>query len=75
MCRLLATLGTDDENIKTDAKEIGWDGMHWINLAESEDKWKSLVKWQCAFQHHNTQRISWLADDLLASLKDSASQH
>jgi hypothetical protein len=31
------------DNIKMDLREIGWDGMDWINLAEDRDKWKALV--------------------------------
>jgi hypothetical protein len=26
-------------NVKVDFKEIGWDGMEWINLAWDGDKW------------------------------------
>jgi len=25
-----------------DLKEIGWDGMHWIRLAQDMDKWQAL---------------------------------
>jgi hypothetical protein len=24
-------------------REIGWDGMDWIDLAQNRDKWRSLV--------------------------------
>jgi hypothetical protein len=24
-------------------REIGWDGMDWINLAEDSDRWRALV--------------------------------
>jgi hypothetical protein len=27
------------DNIKTDLREIGWDGMHWINLAQDRNQW------------------------------------
>jgi hypothetical protein len=27
-----------------DLKEIGCDGMDWINLAEDRDQWRALVK-------------------------------
>jgi hypothetical protein len=30
-------------NIKRDLREIGWDGMHWINLAQDRDQWWALV--------------------------------
>jgi hypothetical protein len=31
------------DNIKMDLREIGWDGMDWIDLAQDTDKWRSLV--------------------------------
>jgi hypothetical protein len=30
-------------NIKMDLKEIGWNGMDWIDLAQDMKKWRSLV--------------------------------
>jgi hypothetical protein len=30
-------------NIKMDLREIGWDGMDWIDLAEDRDQWSALV--------------------------------
>jgi hypothetical protein len=31
------------DNIKMDLREIGWDGMDWIELAEDRDRWRALV--------------------------------
>jgi hypothetical protein len=31
------------DNIKMDLREIGWDGIDWIDLAEDRDQWRSLV--------------------------------
>jgi hypothetical protein len=31
------------DNIKTDLKEIGWDGRDWIDLAQDRDQWRALV--------------------------------
>jgi hypothetical protein len=31
------------DNIKMDVREIGWDGMDWINLAHYRDQWRALV--------------------------------
>jgi hypothetical protein len=31
------------DNIKIDLREIGWDGMDWINLAQNRDKWRVLL--------------------------------
>jgi hypothetical protein len=27
-----------------DLREIGWDGMDWIDLAQDRDQWRALVK-------------------------------
>jgi hypothetical protein len=29
--------------IRMDLKEIGWDGMEWMHLAQDRDQWRSLV--------------------------------
>jgi hypothetical protein len=31
------------DNIKTDLREIGWDGMDWIDLAQDRNQWRDLV--------------------------------
>jgi hypothetical protein len=30
-------------NIKIDFREIGWDDMDWIDLAQDRDQWRALV--------------------------------
>jgi hypothetical protein len=30
-------------NIKMDLREIGWDGMDWIDLTQDRDQWRALV--------------------------------
>jgi hypothetical protein len=30
-------------NIKMDLREIGWDGMDWIDLAQDRDQWRAFV--------------------------------
>jgi hypothetical protein len=30
-------------NIKIDLREIGWDGVDWIDLAQDRDQWRALV--------------------------------
>jgi hypothetical protein len=30
-------------NIKMYLREIGWDGMDWIDLAQDRDQWRALV--------------------------------
>jgi hypothetical protein len=31
------------DNFKIDLREIGWDGMVWIGLAQERDQWRALV--------------------------------
>jgi hypothetical protein len=31
------------DNIKMDLREIGWDGMDSIDLAQDKDKWRALM--------------------------------
>jgi hypothetical protein len=32
-----------ENNIKMDLREVGWDGVDWIDLAEDRDRWRALV--------------------------------
>jgi hypothetical protein len=31
------------DNIRMDLREIGWNGMDWIDLAQDRDHWKALA--------------------------------
>jgi hypothetical protein len=31
------------DSIKMDLREIGWDGMDWIDVAQDRDQWGALV--------------------------------
>jgi hypothetical protein len=31
------------DNIKIDLREIAWDGVDWIDLAQDRDQWRALV--------------------------------
>jgi hypothetical protein len=31
------------DNIKMDHREIGWDRMNWIDVAQGRDQWRALV--------------------------------
>jgi hypothetical protein len=32
------------DNIKLDLREIEWDGMDWVDLAQDRHQWRALVK-------------------------------
>jgi hypothetical protein len=32
------------DNIKMDLREIGWDGVDWIDVAQDKDQWRALLK-------------------------------
>jgi hypothetical protein len=32
------------DNIKMDFREIGWNGMYWIDLVQDMNRWRALVK-------------------------------
>jgi hypothetical protein len=31
------------DNIKIDLREIGWDGVDWIDVAQDRNHWRALV--------------------------------
>jgi hypothetical protein len=31
------------DNIKMDLREVGWDDMDWIDLAQNRDQWTALL--------------------------------
>jgi hypothetical protein len=38
------------DNIKMDLRELGWDGIDWIDLALDRYQWRALVKTVMDFQ-------------------------
>jgi hypothetical protein len=32
-----------EDNIKIDLREIGWEGMNWIHLAQDRNQWPALA--------------------------------
>jgi hypothetical protein len=30
-------------NIKTDLREIGWEGVDWIHVIQDRDQWRALI--------------------------------
>jgi hypothetical protein len=35
-----------------DLREIGWDDMDWIDLAQDRDQWRALVNMVMIFEFH-----------------------
>jgi hypothetical protein len=31
------------DNIKIDLRDVGWDGLEWISLAQDRDQWRALM--------------------------------
>jgi hypothetical protein len=31
------------DNIKMELREIGWDGVDWMDMAQNRDQWRALV--------------------------------
>jgi hypothetical protein len=31
------------DNIRVDLREIGWDGVHWIDMAQDRNQWMAFV--------------------------------
>jgi hypothetical protein len=55
------------DNIKMDLREIGWDGMDWIDLAQDGDQWRALVNTVMNFRFHKMLGSSRVAAQLAAS--------
>jgi hypothetical protein len=32
-----------EDNIRMDVREIGWESVDWINLAQDRDQWRAVV--------------------------------
>jgi hypothetical protein len=41
-------------SIKMDLREIGWDGMDWIDLDQDRDQWRALVSAVMNLRVHKT---------------------
>jgi len=48
-------------------REVGWEGVGWIHLAQGSDQWQFLWIWQWTFRFHERRGISWQREPLLAS--------
>ena len=40
--QLVSCRSTREDNIKKDLKEIGWEGVDWIHLAQERDNWRDV---------------------------------
>jgi hypothetical protein len=38
------------DNIKIDLRDIGWDDIDWIDLAQDRDQWRGLVNTEMNLQ-------------------------
>jgi hypothetical protein len=34
---------TWEDNVKVDLREVGWESMEWINLAQDNNKWRVVL--------------------------------
>lgn len=49
--------------------EIWLDGVNWIAVAQTTDRWRIVVNMVMNFRSHEVQGISWLAQEQLVSQK------
>jgi hypothetical protein len=38
----VARMGAWEDNIRMDHREIGWEGVDWVHLAQDRDQWQVL---------------------------------
>jgi hypothetical protein len=46
------------DNIKMDLREVGWNGMDWIDLAQDRDQWRTLVNMVLNLRFHKILGLS-----------------
>ena len=56
-----------EDNIKTNLKEIGWEFVDWIDLAQDMDSVALMWAQYWTFGFHKMGGISWIAEELLES--------
>ena len=58
-------------NFNMDLKQMGWEGMAGIGLAEVRNKWRAAVNTEWGFGFYRMQGI-WQAEELWFFERDSA---
>jgi hypothetical protein len=46
-----------EDNIKMDLREIGWEGVDWLHLAQDRDQWRAVVSFI-----KGGEFLDWLSD-------------
>jgi hypothetical protein len=57
-----------ENNIKMNLKEIGWEDVHWVHLAQDRAQWHALVNTVMQLHFRLNTGISWVAEQLLVSV-------
>jgi transposase len=47
------------DNIKIDRREIGWDGVEWIDMARDRENWRALVNTAIKYWKVHEWRHYW----------------
>jgi hypothetical protein len=77
------------DSIKMDFREIGWDGMDWIDLTQDRNQWRAFVRAVITSRFHNMLESSSVAaqeglsfmsesrlhEEIFAGASRSGSQH
>jgi hypothetical protein len=61
------------DNIKMDQREIGWGGIHWIDLVQDRVQWRALLNTVMNFGFHKMLGSSWVDAQLAVSQEESTS--
>jgi hypothetical protein len=51
-----------EDNIRKDIREVGWEGVHWIHLAQDRDQRRAVVKTVMNLRLYERRKISCVAE-------------